>query len=144
MDVHQKHERLKHYVHNGFRYPLPPWGRAVMGFVYFSLPVIGGWHIMQWAISKSHASIGERGEKLPQKQIQGVGNKVMVDTETGQQVQKVGAGGWGGGVHLAVSDENVQERNQKLLKTYLKQQRKLLRKKEREENEKAAAASSGP
>jgi len=45
---------------------------------------------------------------------------------------------------LAVSNENVQERNQKMLKTYLKQQRKLLRKKEREEKEKAAAASSGP
>jgi len=53
---------LKNYVHNGFRVPLPPWGRAVMGFVYFSLPVIGGYYVMQWAISKSHEEIGERGK----------------------------------------------------------------------------------
>ena len=58
---HKKHERLKNYVHNGFRYPLPPWGRTLMGFVYFSLPVLGGYHVMQWAISKSHEEIGIRG-----------------------------------------------------------------------------------
>ena len=61
LSFHQRHERLKNYVHNGFRYPLPPWGRAVMGFVYFSLPVVIGYPVMQWAISKSHAEIGERG-----------------------------------------------------------------------------------
>ena len=59
---HERHERLKNYVHNGFRYPLPRWGQRVMGFVYFTLPVIGGYHVMQWAISKSHEEIGERGK----------------------------------------------------------------------------------
>jgi len=62
LKFHDRHERLKNYVHNGFRVPLPPWGRAVMGFVYFSLPVIGGYYVMQWAISKSHEEIGERGK----------------------------------------------------------------------------------
>jgi hypothetical protein len=61
MTFHKKHERLKNFVHNGFRYPLPPAGRAFMGFVYFSMPVIGGYYVMQWAISKSHEEIGENG-----------------------------------------------------------------------------------
>jgi hypothetical protein len=63
-EFHKRHEHVKNYVHNGFRYPLPPWGRTIMGFVYFSLPVIGGYHVMQWAISKSHEEIGERGKSL--------------------------------------------------------------------------------
>ncbi|CAB9518005.1 expressed unknown protein [Seminavis robusta] len=129
---HRRHERLKNYVHNGFRYPLPPWGRAVMGFVYFTLPVIGGYHVMQWAISKSHEEIGERGEKLRNKRIEGIGDKVVVDEATGQ-TKKVGAGGWGGGVNLAVSNETIQERNLRRLKKWLKKQRKLKRKREKEE-----------
>ena len=59
---HEAHERLKHRIHHGWRYPLPPWGRAVMGCVYFSIPVVSGWYVMQWAISKAHENIGERGE----------------------------------------------------------------------------------
>ena len=57
----EAHERLKHRVHNGWRYPLPPWGRVIMGGAYFTIPIVGGWYIMQWAISKAHNSIGERG-----------------------------------------------------------------------------------
>jgi hypothetical protein len=172
---HKRHESVKNYVHNGFRYPLPPWGRTLMGFVYFSLPVIGGYHVMQWAISKSHEEIGERGtsqlflgeayavnnkknriessigplvshlclahfpffsfvsgEKLRNKQIEGIGDKVMIDNATGVTKKKVGAGGWGGGVNLAVSNETIQEKNQRMLKKFLKKQRKLLKKKKEE------------
>ena len=54
------HERLKHRVHTAWRFPLPPWGRAVMGFVYFSIPVIAGYNVSVWAISKSDATLDER------------------------------------------------------------------------------------
>ena len=160
MAFHERHERLKNYVHNGFRYPLPKWGRAVMGFVYFSMPIIGGYHVMQWAISKSHESIGVRGtlhwqweswlagrvlmkrcflgEKLQKKQIEGIGDKVIVDGEA----KKVGAGGLGGGVNLAVSSETVQERNQRMLKKFLKKQRKLMRKREKEAEEAKEASAN--
>jgi hypothetical protein len=36
----------------------------MMSCIYFSIPVVGGWYVMQWAISKSHESIGEKGGKM--------------------------------------------------------------------------------
>lgn len=54
------HERLKHKIHNGWRMPLPPWGRAVMGCVYFSIPVIFGYTISTWAVAQSEATVEER------------------------------------------------------------------------------------
>ena len=60
--LHEKHENLKRIVHTGWRYPLPKWGQFAMGCVYFTIPVVGGWFVMQWAISKSVVEIGERGE----------------------------------------------------------------------------------
>lgn len=123
----ERHERLKHTIHTTLRYPLPPWGRAIMGFVYFTIPVVGGWYVMQWAISKSHASIGVQGERLPNKSIQGIGDKRVVMGEDGvSNEQLIGAGGWGGGVNLAVSDKETQRRNQKMLHKFLKQQQRRL------------------
>jgi len=58
-----RHTALKERIH-AFRIPLPPAGQKIMGFVYFSIPVIGGYHIMQWAISQSAANLGAQGEKL--------------------------------------------------------------------------------
>jgi hypothetical protein len=128
--LNERHERLKNFIHNGFRYPLPRHGQILMGMVYFSIPVIGGWYIMQWAISKSHHSIGLNGENLPNKSgIQGLGDQravVVKDSEHREEIQyhKVGAGGWGGGVHLAMSDEETQQRNHQMLRKFLKLQRK--------------------
>lgn len=45
-DLHEKHERLKKRIHS-FRIPLSPRGQAVMKVVYFSIPVIGGYFIME-------------------------------------------------------------------------------------------------
>jgi len=95
-----------------------------MGCFYFSVPVVGGWYVTQWAVGKSHEYIGEHGEKLETKEIQGFGDKRIVNGE----VQKVGAGGFGGGVRLAVSDPETQERNRKMLMAYFKKQRKKRRK----------------
>ena len=95
---------------------------------------------MKLAISKSHKSIGERGEYLPVQTVGpgGItGDKIhrVVQNENGesQVVEKrIGAGGWGGGVHLAVSDEETQKRNRQMLGKFLKQQR---RKHEKEKDE---------
>ena len=35
-----------------------------MGFVYFTIPIIAGYFIMQFAISKSEKNIGINGSKL--------------------------------------------------------------------------------
>lgn len=122
-EFHRRHERLKKFVHEGMRYPLPPAGRAFMGFVYFSIPVIGGCAIMSWATDKSKESIGEHGERLPVQSVQNGGNKrVLGDGE----VQKVGAGGWGGGVHLAVSDEETQKKTQRQIRKFLRMQKKKM------------------
>lgn len=78
---------------------------------------------MAWATEKSKQSIGEHGERLPVHSAQNMGNqRVMGDGE----VQKVGAGGWGGGVHLAVSDEETQKKTQRQIRKFLKMQKKKM------------------
>jgi hypothetical protein len=130
-NIHERHERVKHFVHNGFRYPLPKYGQILMGMVYFSIPVIGGWYAMQWSISKSHEYIGVNGEKLPPEAMRGGGRHrpVVVDEQTGAiEYQKVGAGGWGGGVNLAASHEETRKRNKRRFQKFLKQERKRFEK----------------
>lgn len=68
------------------------------------------------------------GEKLEQKSLQGLGDKAMVN---GEQV-KVGAGGYLGGVRLAVSDEKNQEQNKLMLQAFLKKEAKKRRRQEKE------------
>ena len=71
--------------------------------------------------------------------IQGMGQHVVVKDQTtgGERVEKVGAGGWGGGVHLADSDQRTQDVNRINLERFLKKQRKLKAKREREAQLKA-------
>ena len=59
-EFNQAHNRLKHTVHTAWRYPLPPWGRAVMACVYFSIPVAVGYVVSTAAISKSEATVEAR------------------------------------------------------------------------------------
>jgi hypothetical protein len=127
-DFSRRHERLKKAVHGSFRMPLPRWGRWFMGGVYFTLPILGGYHVMQWAISKSHQSIGVHGEFLPQNR------KELLDDSSSTRLKggivgdcradgtTVGAGGWGGGVRLAVSDEETQRMNRSKLDKFLRKQ----------------------
>lgn len=116
----QHHERVKRYVHTAWRVPLPKWGQTVMGCIYFSIPVVGGWHVMQWAIGKSHESIGPKGEKLRVKEVEGIGDQTKILGET----KKVGAGGIGMGVRLAISDKEDQQRSKKMLGNLFKDLRK--------------------
>ena len=61
--ISARHNALKERIH-AFRIPLSPAGQKFMGFVYFTIPVIGGYYIMQWAQNKSIENIGAKGEKL--------------------------------------------------------------------------------
>lgn len=45
-DIYNKHEQLKKRIHS-FRIPLSPLGRRLMGFAYFTIPIIAGYYIMQ-------------------------------------------------------------------------------------------------
>ena len=86
---------------------------------------------MQWAIGKSWESIGERGEKLRQKDVEGRGDVAKLQDGT---ERKIGAGGLGMGVHLAQSNPEDQERNRKMLERFFKKERRR-RKKQLEEVE---------
>ena len=85
---------------------------------------------MQWAIRKSHENIGEHGELLNVKKIQGIGDKRIEPNGT---LEQVGAGGLGGGVKLAVSDEKTQEQNKAMLEAFFREQRKRERRKKKME-----------
>lgn len=91
-----------------------------MGCFYFSIPVVGGYYVMQWAISKSVDSIGARGEKLARKQLEGYGNKTVL----GGREETIGAGGKFGGVHLATSDASTQEQNRAMLEALFRKERR--------------------
>ena len=101
-----------------------------MGFFYFTIPVVGGWYVMQWAISKSVDEIGARGEKLERKQLEGYGNKTIIDGKE----ETIGAGGKLGGVRLAMSDESTQKNNKIMLEALFKKERRR-RKKELQQND---------
>ena len=45
-ELSRRHEALKKRIH-AFRIPLSPTGRRFMGLVYFSIPVISGFYIME-------------------------------------------------------------------------------------------------
>jgi hypothetical protein len=86
-----------------------------MSVVYFTVPIVGGYNVMQWAISKSHESIGERGEKLVVQDVQAIGNKAYF----GQELKTVGAGGVGAGVKLMTSTKEEQIRIRKMLDEFI-------------------------
>lgn len=44
----ERHERLKKKIHST-RIPLSKNGQRVMAAVYFSIPVVAGYYVMQWA-----------------------------------------------------------------------------------------------
>lgn len=64
--------------------------------------------------------------------IQGLGDKKVVKDERGERTEVVGAGGWGGGVRLATSDQETQDVNRVNLERFLRKQRRLQEKRQRE------------
>jgi hypothetical protein len=69
---------------------------------------------------------------LASKSIQGLGDKTIVKDESGERVERIGAGGWGGGVHLVTSDQETQDVNRVNLERFLKKQQRLKEMRERE------------
>lgn len=104
-----------------------------MGVFYFSIPVVGGYYVMQWAISKSHKSIGPRGELLRHKEIEGIGD--LRKNDNGDYELVGGMKGLGGGVKLAVSDDKTQVQNKKMLETFFKKERKKRQKQQVKEQQ---------
>ena len=132
----ERHERVKKYVHTAWKVPLPKWGQFAMGCFYFSIPVVGGWHVMQWAIGESHKSIGPKGELLEIKEVHGIGQTAIIDGEK----KRIGAGGVGLGVKLAISDKDDQERSKKMLGKILKENRRRKRREQEEAQKQMAGA----
>jgi hypothetical protein len=58
-----RHEALKKRIH-AFKIILPPNGIKVMRMVYISIPLIGGYFIMQWAEGQADKNLGKNGELL--------------------------------------------------------------------------------
>lgn len=114
-----------------------------MGCVYFSIPVVAGYAISTWAVSISEATVQERFANTDNKDIQGIGDKRIVQDENGQVTyNKVGAGGWGGGVHLVTSDHETHDINRINLERFLKKQRRLKLQKVRQEQQEATTAAA--
>jgi len=128
MDVlrrfNENHNKLKHYVHTAWRVPLPRWGQFTMGCVYATIPIIGGFYAMEWTKRKQRDLIGEKGEKLRVKEIQGIGDQTTLNGET----RKVGGGGLYGGVKLTVSDVEDQKRSKFMLEQFLKKEQRRMKK----------------
>ena len=68
---------------------------------------------------------------MKHKQLQGYGNKTIIDGEE----QAIGAGGRFGGVHLAMSDRKTQENNMLMLKAMFEREKKRRKRRENTENE---------
>ena len=136
---HEGHERVKHAVHSYWRQntilsPKGRFGKAVMSCFYFSIPVVAAYFGVNRIADASESAAQERfGD-----QADAVAKHKHKPTEA-ISVQKIGAGGWGGGVNLATSDRDTQDVNRINLERFLKKQRKLKEKRERE----AAANAAG-
>ncbi|CAB1114129.1 unnamed protein product [Ectocarpus sp. CCAP 1310/34] len=59
-DFSAGHQRLKERIHN-FRIPLSRPGRIAMSIVYFSIPVVGGHYLMQWAQERAQVNLTDAG-----------------------------------------------------------------------------------
>eukprot|EP00535_Pseudo-nitzschia_heimii_P006535 CAMPEP_0197177204 /NCGR_PEP_ID=MMETSP1423-20130617/2903_1 /TAXON_ID=476441 /ORGANISM="Pseudo-nitzschia heimii, Strain UNC1101" /LENGTH=169 /DNA_ID=CAMNT_0042626725 /DNA_START=88 /DNA_END=597 /DNA_ORIENTATION=+ len=141
---HDGHERVKNAVHSYWRQntilsPRGKFGKVAMSCVYFSVPVVLGYVVVTKIVDGAESTARERliggggGDK--KRYIDGATDgRSSIDS-------RVGAGGWGGGVHLATSDEQTQDVNRINLERFLKKQRKLRDKQEQETAAADAAAA---
>ena len=73
-DISKNHEALKKRIHN-FRIPLSPFYLKVAQVVYFTIPIVIGYQIMDWTTRKSIQNLGASGE-LMKKSAADKGNKL--------------------------------------------------------------------
>jgi hypothetical protein len=123
---HVRHERLKHFVHHGMRYPLSKWGQAVMGVVYFSIPVVAGWQLMQWST--------RRAEEQWQDKV--AAGTVVTTSSNDEDAPPLA---WG--ARLVTSDAETQEKNKAALNKFLQRQQRQKEKLLQQQQQTAAAAN---
>jgi hypothetical protein len=140
--IQNGHDRIKHAVHSYWRQntilsPKGKFGKVVMSCLYFSLPVVVGYFLVTAVVDKSESTVPERfGDKNKHETTSSSSPSSSVTP------QKIGAGGWGGGVNLATSDKETQDVNRINLERFMKKQRRLKEKREREAAAAAAATAA--
>lgn len=120
------HDRLKNSIHTYWRQstilsPRTRLGKVIMGSLYFSIPVVLGYFVVTKVVDMSESTVQER--------LGGTNSNISEENAS----EKIGAGGWGGGVNLATSNKETQDVNRINLERFLKKQRKLKAKRERKE-----------
>ena len=75
-------ERLKKRIHS-IRIPLGPVGIVVMGCVYFSIPLVGGFYVMDWAQGKADKKWEQMLAQQENKE------KYVAQTEIPPELQKI-------------------------------------------------------
>ncbi len=65
-DFSRRHEELKRRIH-AFRIPLSPMGIRVMKVVYFTIPIIGGYFLMEKVKERAEFNLGINGEKMTRR-----------------------------------------------------------------------------
>jgi hypothetical protein len=120
------HERLKNSVHTYWRQstilsPRTRFGKLIMGSLYFSIPVVLGYFVVTKVVDMSESTVQER--------LGGTNSNISEENAS----EKIGAGGWGGGVNLATSNKETQDVNKINLERFLRKHRKSKAKRERKE-----------
>jgi hypothetical protein len=82
--IGERHEQLKKKIH-AFRIPLSPTGQKIMACVYFSIPVICGLFIMDYAIGKSRPTV----EKLEKRSEEGTRSSHIETKEQNEALQQL-------------------------------------------------------
>lgn len=59
-DLSARHQRLKERIHS-FRMPLSKRGQVAMNMIYFAIPVVGGYCLMQWAHGRAQVNLRGAG-----------------------------------------------------------------------------------
>mmetsp|Transcript_55838 Transcript_55838/g.135271 ORF Transcript_55838/g.135271 Transcript_55838/m.135271 type:complete len:184 (+) Transcript_55838:98-649(+) len=165
-DAHErlKHRVHSYWRQNKYLSPRSSGGKFFMSCVYFSIPVVVGYYISTYTVNISESTIEERfgggttnsqnkndrsggsgddnaTNAASSNRISSLGgDKIIVGGGDGKdpKVEKIGAGGWGGGVHLVTGDQDTQDVNRINLERFLKKQQreKMKRDKQREKKEK--------
>ena len=129
------HERLKNSVHTYWQQstilsPRTRFGKVIMGSLYFSIPVVLGYFVVTKVVDIAESTVQER---LGGGRSSSSGTGGSDSGENDYEYEKIGAGGWGGGVNLATSDKETKDVKRINLERFLRKQRKLKAKRERKE-----------
>ncbi len=60
--VTEEPDTMKSRIHN-FRIPLSPTGRRIMGFIYFAVPLVSGYFLMEWIKARNEITLKPELEK---------------------------------------------------------------------------------